>query len=250
MGPIQYGRGNHQVFLGRDFGEERNYSEEIASKIDAEVRRIIETCYEHGRRFSTDNWDKVERMVASLLEYETVEAEEVRAILDGQARTIATTRAARAAADRNARARSEEPKRPRSRAYSAEDLAGAGMKSAVLCRSGARCIVALRPRCAAIERASGALPHGGTYVRRTRSGASPVAAIDLWFRAPGRGYDNAVPGVCARRRNGGRCGATLVSGRSLGDTRAQRRRPADDLRSIPTSSASARRSRIRMRGAR
>ncbi|HEY9180575.1 MAG TPA: ATP-dependent zinc metalloprotease FtsH, partial [Candidatus Baltobacteraceae bacterium] len=42
LGPIQYGRGNHQVFLGRDLGEERNYSEEIASKIDAEVRRIIE----------------------------------------------------------------------------------------------------------------------------------------------------------------------------------------------------------------
>ena len=50
LGPIQYGRGNHQVFLGRDFGEERNYSEEIATKIDAEVRRIIENCYERGRK--------------------------------------------------------------------------------------------------------------------------------------------------------------------------------------------------------
>ena len=39
LGPIQFGRGAHQVFLGRDFGEERNYSEEVASKIDAEVRR-------------------------------------------------------------------------------------------------------------------------------------------------------------------------------------------------------------------
>jgi len=45
LGPIQYGRGNHQVFLGRDFGEDRNYSEEIAGKIDAEVRKIIESCY-------------------------------------------------------------------------------------------------------------------------------------------------------------------------------------------------------------
>ena len=43
LGPIQFGRGNHQVFLGRDFGEERNYSEEVASKIDGEVRRIIES---------------------------------------------------------------------------------------------------------------------------------------------------------------------------------------------------------------
>ena len=84
LGPIQFGRGNHQVFLGRDFGEERNYSEEVASKIDAEVRRIIESCYERGRTLLTENWDKVERMVKSLLDYETVDAEEVRAILTGR----------------------------------------------------------------------------------------------------------------------------------------------------------------------
>ena len=81
LGPIQYGRGNHQVFLGRDFGEERNYSEEVASKIDAEVRKIIDDCYGDARKILEANWDKVERMVASLLEHETVEAEEVLAIL-------------------------------------------------------------------------------------------------------------------------------------------------------------------------
>jgi cell division protease FtsH len=84
LGPIQYGRGAHQVFLGRDISEERNYSEEVASKIDGEVRKIIECCYEEGKRILNENWDKVERMVASLLEYETVEAEEVRAILEGR----------------------------------------------------------------------------------------------------------------------------------------------------------------------
>ncbi len=83
LGPIQFGRGTHQVFLGRDFGEERNYSEEVASKIDAEVRRIIESSYAKGRLILTENWDKVERMVQSLLENETVEADEVRAILEG-----------------------------------------------------------------------------------------------------------------------------------------------------------------------
>ncbi|GAC1503682.1 MAG: hypothetical protein NVS1B14_09210 [Vulcanimicrobiaceae bacterium] len=82
LGPIQYGRGNHQVFLGRDLGEERNYSEEIASKIDAEVRRLIDTCYERSRQILDANWNKVERMVDSLLEFETVETEEVRAILN------------------------------------------------------------------------------------------------------------------------------------------------------------------------
>ncbi|HEX3370134.1 MAG TPA: cell division protein FtsH, partial [Candidatus Cybelea sp.] len=82
LGPITFGRGAHQVFLGRDIGEERNYSEEVASQIDNEVRKIIESSYENGKRILTENWAKVERMVASLMEYETVETEEVRAILD------------------------------------------------------------------------------------------------------------------------------------------------------------------------
>jgi len=82
LGPIQYGRGAHQVFLGRDFGDERSYSEEIASKIDGQVRTIIESSYVNGRQMLETNWGKVERMVASLLEYETVDAEEVRAIIE------------------------------------------------------------------------------------------------------------------------------------------------------------------------
>jgi cell division protease FtsH len=82
LGPIQYGRGNHQVFLGRDFGEDRNYSEEVAFKIDTEVRKIIDDCYSDARRILEANWDKVERMVASLLEHETVETEEVLAIMN------------------------------------------------------------------------------------------------------------------------------------------------------------------------
>src|SRR5271154_4630229 len=82
LGPIQYGRGNHQVFLGRDFGEDRNYSEEIAGRIDSEVRRIIESCYADAKRLLTDNWHKVERMVAALMEHETVETDEVIAILN------------------------------------------------------------------------------------------------------------------------------------------------------------------------
>jgi cell division protease FtsH len=81
LGLIQYGRGNHQVFLGRDFGEDRNYSEEIAGKIDAEVRKIIDSCYADARKILEVNWDKVERMANSLLEHETVETEEVLAIL-------------------------------------------------------------------------------------------------------------------------------------------------------------------------
>jgi cell division protease FtsH len=116
LGPIQYGRGNHQVFLGRDLGEERNYSEEIASKIDAEVRRIIETCYERGRAILTQNWDRVERMVATLLEYETVEADEVKAILEGRpydrgGGTGAPVTEIAPAASEDGKTRIEKPKR-------------------------------------------------------------------------------------------------------------------------------------------
>ena len=82
LGPIQYGRGNHQVFLGRDFGEDRNYSEDVANKIDNEVRSIIDDCYGQARAILEANWDKVERMVASLLEHETVETAEVVAIMN------------------------------------------------------------------------------------------------------------------------------------------------------------------------
>src|SRR5450631_23727 len=84
LGPIQYGRGSHQVFLGRDFGDERNYSEEVASKIDAEVRRIIDECYDNATKILKANWDKVERMVSSLLEHETVDREEVACIINGR----------------------------------------------------------------------------------------------------------------------------------------------------------------------
>ena len=95
LGPIQYGRGNHQVFLGRDFGEDRNYSEEIACKIDAEVRKIIDDCYaDAAEHLSKRNWDKVERMVASLLEHETVETEEVIAILNDRPFRAANAEAA------------------------------------------------------------------------------------------------------------------------------------------------------------
>ena len=81
LGLIQYGKGNHQVFLGRDFGEDRNYSEDIAAKIDAEVRAIFETCYTDARRILETNWAKVERMANALLEHETCDASEVLAIL-------------------------------------------------------------------------------------------------------------------------------------------------------------------------
>ena len=116
LGPMVFGRGSHQVFLGRDFGDERNYSEEVASKIDEQVREIIEGCYEVGRKILTENWDKVERMVASLLEYETVDAEEVRAIIEGKPYDhTKPSSGTPVVAESEAPARPEEPKREAAR---------------------------------------------------------------------------------------------------------------------------------------
>jgi cell division protease FtsH len=114
LGPIQYGRGAHQVLLGRDFGDERSYSEEIASKIDAQVRTIIESSYVHGKQMLETNWGKVERMVASLLEYETVDAEEVRAIIEDRPFDRPITEAAPQSAtdvERHEPKRAEKPTR-------------------------------------------------------------------------------------------------------------------------------------------
>ena len=210
LGPIQYGRGAHQVFLGRDFGDERNYSEEIASKIDGEVRKIIETCYENGKRILNENWAKVERMVASLLEYETVDAEEVtrhsrRPAVRSRAPKRSRPRgfAERAAGRRRCEARREAV------APATEHFAGTGMKlRAAVPRwmLARRIAAALRAPCRsrrAAQQQTGALPRGGTYVLDPDPTIG-TAAIGLWFRAPGAGYDNASPGI-ARLGGDGRC---------------------------------------------
>ena len=127
LGPIQYGKGSHQVFLGRDFGDERNYSEEIAGKIDAEVRKIIDDCYADARRILEVNWDKVDRMANSLLEHETVEAEEVLAILGDKPwpPREAERRRSRALEEPIGLVPSEpEPRPERPQAAAADDLPG------------------------------------------------------------------------------------------------------------------------------
>ena len=72
------------MFFGRDFGEDRNYSEQIAGRIVREVRQIIDACYAKARDILETNWNKVQRMVEVLRDKETIEADEVRAILNGE----------------------------------------------------------------------------------------------------------------------------------------------------------------------
>jgi cell division protease FtsH len=84
LGPLALGRKHEQVFLGRDIMEERNYSEEVASQIDAEVRAIVDSCYANAFHLLETNIDKLHRLAEALLERETVEADEVdRLLSDG-----------------------------------------------------------------------------------------------------------------------------------------------------------------------
>ncbi len=81
LGPVTLGRKQHEVFLGRDIMEDRNYSEEIAYAIDQEVRRIIDECFERVRNILLEKMDKVEEITAILLEKEVLEGPEFNKLL-------------------------------------------------------------------------------------------------------------------------------------------------------------------------
>ena len=83
LGPISYGESpNHQVFLGRDFNHQRNYSEEVASDIDKEVRRYMDEAYEACRTILQENSDKLELIAQALLEYETLSAKQLEELME------------------------------------------------------------------------------------------------------------------------------------------------------------------------
>ncbi|MGH2453524.1 MAG: ATP-dependent zinc metalloprotease FtsH [bacterium] len=83
LGPLTLGKRHGPVFLGRDLVESRNYSEEIAYEIDKEIRRIIDECYERGRTTLTENRDRLERVAKTLLEKESLEAEQLDRVFQG-----------------------------------------------------------------------------------------------------------------------------------------------------------------------
>jgi cell division protease FtsH len=81
LGPVTYGKKAGPIFLARELYEERNYSEEIARKIDQEVRELVDGSMDRARRILTDHRDQLDNLVAVLLEKETLDRAEVEAIL-------------------------------------------------------------------------------------------------------------------------------------------------------------------------
>ena len=84
LGPIQYERSGGNVFLGRDYNAQRNYSGEIAFEIDKEVRRIIDESYEAARKIIIENMDLLNRITEALLEYDTLTNEQIMVLFDGK----------------------------------------------------------------------------------------------------------------------------------------------------------------------
>lgn len=82
LGMVEYGEGDSPVFLARDMNKSRNYSEDTAKIIDAEIKKFIDDAFNEATRILTDNRDVVEKIALALLEYETLDASHLRDIID------------------------------------------------------------------------------------------------------------------------------------------------------------------------
>ena len=85
LGPMVYGEVEGEVFLGRSITTHKNVSEATLQKVDAEIRRIIDQQYSVARKLIEDNRDKVDALTRALLEYETLDADQIQDIMDGRA---------------------------------------------------------------------------------------------------------------------------------------------------------------------
>ena len=84
LGPMVYAENEGEVFLGRSVTTQKNVSESTMQKVDGEIRRIIDEQYALARRLITENRDKVESMASALLEWETIDAEQINDIFEGR----------------------------------------------------------------------------------------------------------------------------------------------------------------------
>ena len=84
LGPIKFGDEQEEVFLGRDFSHQRNYSEDVATAIDHHIRSIVEDAYDRSKQLLTDNMDTLNRASEVLLTKEKITGHEFRKIMRGE----------------------------------------------------------------------------------------------------------------------------------------------------------------------
>jgi cell division protease FtsH len=83
LGPLHFGRNDEMVFLGRDFVEHKEYSEQTAQEIDSEIRRIVMENYQRAKSIVIENLDKLKLIAEALLERETLDGAEIDVLLAG-----------------------------------------------------------------------------------------------------------------------------------------------------------------------
>ncbi len=84
LGPMTYGTDEEEVFVGRDMGRGRNYSEDVASAIDQEMRRLIDVAYHKAEKLLKENMDTLTRIAEALLDKETLDAREFESVFLGE----------------------------------------------------------------------------------------------------------------------------------------------------------------------
>ena len=84
LGPMVYGENEGEVFLGRSITTHKNVSEATMQQVDAEIRRIVDEQYKLARRLIEENRDKIEKMAKALLEWETIDADQINDIMEGR----------------------------------------------------------------------------------------------------------------------------------------------------------------------
>ena len=89
LGPLAFGNRDGEVFLGRDLATRPDYSEDTARQIDLEVREIVMSCYDRGKKLLVENMETLKRIGDALLEYETLDAEDVNVLFAGGSLTRA-----------------------------------------------------------------------------------------------------------------------------------------------------------------
>jgi cell division protease FtsH len=81
LGPVQYESGSGNVFLGRDYFKEKNFSDQVAHEIDSEIRHIITTCFNEATRIITENRDLLDKIAHYLVEVETLTKADIEEIV-------------------------------------------------------------------------------------------------------------------------------------------------------------------------
>ena len=82
LGPLAYGKKNEQIFLGRELSQSRDYSDSIALTIDKEVKELVTTAYDRAMKLLEDNRAKLDLLAHALLEYETLDKDEISTLLE------------------------------------------------------------------------------------------------------------------------------------------------------------------------